>query len=75
MGLGSGIRDPGFGKKTIPDPVVKKAPDSGSATVGNTWSLLPVNIVILPAAHIPGTGSTSVIMILAPPVASSGGKN
>jgi len=39
MGLGSGIRDPESGKKTIPDPGsgsrVKKAPDpgSGSATL------------------------------------------
>jgi hypothetical protein len=37
MGLGSGIRDPGFGKNLfwIPDPGVKKAPDpgSGSATL------------------------------------------
>ncbi len=41
MGLGSGIRDPGSGKKPIPDPRsriwirVKKAPDpgSGSATL------------------------------------------
>jgi hypothetical protein len=37
MGLGSGIRDPGYEKKTfrIPDPGVKKAPDpgSGSATL------------------------------------------
>jgi hypothetical protein len=36
MDLGSGIRDPGFGKKTYPgstDPGVKKAPDPGSATL------------------------------------------
>jgi hypothetical protein len=39
MGLGSGIQDPGSGKKSIPDPGsgsrVKKAPDpgSGSATL------------------------------------------
>ncbi len=35
VGLGSGIRDPGSGKKPIPDPGVKKAPDpgSGSATL------------------------------------------
>ncbi len=35
MGLGSGIRDLGSGKKPIPDPGVKKAPDpgSGSATL------------------------------------------
>ncbi len=32
MGLGSGIRDPGYGKNLfrIPDPGVKKAPDPGS---------------------------------------------
>jgi hypothetical protein len=30
--------------------------------------------MVLPAAHIAGTGSTSVIMILAPPVASNGEK-
>jgi hypothetical protein len=28
-----GIRDPEFGKKPISDPGVKKAPDSGSATL------------------------------------------
>jgi hypothetical protein len=33
--VGSGIRDPGSGKKPIPDPGVKKVPDpgSGSATL------------------------------------------
>ncbi len=35
MGLGSGIRDPGTGKNLfwIPDPGVKKATDTGSATL------------------------------------------
>ncbi len=32
MVLGSGIRDPGSGKKPIPDPGVKKAPDPGSGS-------------------------------------------
>ncbi len=30
---GFGIRDPGSGKKLIPDPGVKKAPNPGSATL------------------------------------------
>ena len=40
IGLGSGIQDPGSGKKPIPDPRAKKAPDpgsgSGSATLTNS---------------------------------------
>jgi hypothetical protein len=33
MCLGSGIRDPGSGKKPILEPGVEMAPDPGSATV------------------------------------------
>jgi hypothetical protein len=42
MELGSGILDPGSGKKPIPDPGpgVKKAPDPGSATL-HTCNLKP----------------------------------
>jgi hypothetical protein len=46
MGLGSWIRDPGSGKKPIPDPGsgsrVKKAPDpgSGSAKLATNYILL-----------------------------------
>jgi hypothetical protein len=44
MGLGSGIRDPGFGKNLfrIPDPGVKKAPDPGSATLIASVSVRPI---------------------------------
>jgi hypothetical protein len=41
MGLGSGILDPGSGKNLfrIPDPEVKKATDTGSATLLQTYGL------------------------------------
>jgi hypothetical protein len=53
MGLGSGIRDPGFeiqdprsGKNLfwIPDPGVKKAPDPGSATLVSDNVFLLINL-------------------------------
>jgi hypothetical protein len=40
MSLGSGIRDPGYGKNLfrIPDPGVKKAPDPGSGIGKKSYS-------------------------------------
>jgi hypothetical protein len=53
MGLGSGIRDPGSGKKPIPDPGVKKAPDPGSgfATLGPTTIIVTKSNVAQVVKH------------------------